>query len=287
MAIEGLSIIGETINDSIGSTKRLFDAGDIDALLQIARFQDERGAAYIDLNVGLRDPQFMAEMVEKIQDVTAKPLSIDTPDHQIAKAGLAAYNPDRAGGQQPVLNSITALRIEAFNLVQIQPFRPILLISENVVAGQSQPCHTAEETYQAAKDLLAAARQHGIGNQDCILDPGIAPISSDSEGNFKRLLDAMQLIHNDADFAGVHASVGLSNFTVGLPSKRADGSPVKGPLESAFLTAAMPLGLDMVVGSVRRNYQLLKPDHPAMVCMEEVLRLGGFEGIMRISEFYS
>ena len=51
--------------------------------------------------------------------------------------------------------------------------------------------------------------------------------------------------------------MGLSNFTVMLPPKRADGSPVKGPLESAFLTKAMPLGLDMVIGSVKRNYELL------------------------------
>ncbi len=81
-------------------------------------------------------------------------------------------------------------------------------------------------------------------------------------------------------------SVGLSNFTVMLPPKRADGSPVKGPLESAFLTKAMPLGLDMVIGSVKRNYELLPADHPAMLCLEDCLRLGGFESIMRVREFY-
>ena len=67
----------------------------------------------------------------------------------------------------------------------------------------------------------------------------------------------MERIHNDPLFAGCHASVGLSNFTVMLPSKRPDGSPVKGPLESAFLTKVMPLGLDTVIGSVKRNYELL------------------------------
>jgi len=287
MAIEGLTVIGETINDSVPSTKELFDAGNMEALLDIARFQDERGAGYIDVNVGSREPELMANMVRKVQGVTAKPLSIDTPDLLIARAGLMAYDQERAGGQKPILNSITALRIEAFELVKIQPFRPILLISENVVDGQSKPCHTAEQTYQAAKDLVAAAREHGLNNDDCILDPGIAPIGSDSEGNLKRLFDAMQLIHDDGDFAGVHASVGLSNFTVMLPSKRADGSPVKGPLESAFLTKAMPLGLDMVIGSVKRDYQLLEPNHPAMICLEDVLALGGFEGIMRVSEFYN
>ncbi|MHC4180965.1 MAG: pterin-binding domain-containing protein [Planctomycetota bacterium] len=240
MAIEGLAIIGETINDSVPSTKKLFDAGDVEGLLELARFQDQRGAAYIDLNVGPRSPGLMAELVGKIQGVTAKPLSIDTPDPEIAKAGLVAYDPERAAGQKPILNSVTALRVEMFELAELQPFRPILLVSEHVVDGRSRPCHSAEETYQ-----------------------------------------------HDAERAGVHVSVGLSNFTVMLPAKRADGSPVKSALESAFLTKAMPLGLDMIVGSVKRKYELLPPEHPAMICLEDCLGQSGFEVIMRVREFYS
>ncbi len=65
MAIEGLKIIGESINDSVPSTKKLFAANDIEGLENLARLQDEKGAAYIDVNVGERDPEFMAEMVKK------------------------------------------------------------------------------------------------------------------------------------------------------------------------------------------------------------------------------
>ena len=80
MALPGLTIIGETINDSVPSTKKLFDAGDIPGILEIAKMQDEKGAKYIDVNIGPRPPEFMAEMVAKIQGVTGRPLSIDTPD---------------------------------------------------------------------------------------------------------------------------------------------------------------------------------------------------------------
>jgi hypothetical protein len=72
-----------------------------------------------------------------------------------------------------------------------------------------------------------------------------------------------------------------------LPPKRADGSPVKGPLESAFLSRAMPLGLDTVIGSVKRNYELLPSDHPAAQCLDDCIRQPGFEAIMRVREFYS
>ncbi|MGQ9575739.1 MAG: dihydropteroate synthase [Thermoguttaceae bacterium] len=289
MAIPGLTIIGESINDSIPSTRKLYEAGDLDGILELARFQDQQGAAYIDVNVGLRSPQFMAELVRQIQKVTSKPLAIDTPDPEIARAGLAAYDPARAGGHRPILNSISPLRVGMFDLFAVQPFRPILLVSERLEEGRSRPCRTAEETCEAARFLLRAARQTGSGipNDDLIFDAGIAPLGSDTEGGLQRLLGAMERIHSDPDFAGVHLSVGLSNFTVMLPSKRRDGSPVKAPLESALLTKAMPLGLDMIVGSVRRDYQLLPPDHPAMQCLEDCIRLGGFESILRVREFYS
>ena len=286
MALAGLTIIGESINDSVPSTKKLFDANDLAGIVELARSQDVQGAAYIDVNVGPRSPAFMAEMVGKIQGITTKPLSIDTPDPAIAQAGLKAYNLTRAGGKKPILNSISALRGAMFELVKVQPFRPILLVSEQVIDGRSRPCRTAAETHAAARDLVARARAAGIGNDDCIIDPGIAPIGSDSEGNLKRLIAAMELIHRDADLAGVHMSVGLSNFTVMLPPKRGDGSPVRGPLESAFLTKAMPLGLDMVIGSVKRNYQQLTAGHPALACLEDCLKLDGFEAIMRVREFY-
>ena len=102
-----------------------------------------------------------------------------------------------------------------------------------------------------------------------------------------RLMGAMRLMHDDADFKGCHYSVGLSNFTVMIPPKRANGDPVKGPLESAFLTRAMPLGLDTVIGSVKRKYQLLDEGHDALVCFDEVLKREGFDCIMRVQEFYS
>ncbi len=176
-----------------------------------------------------------------------------------------------------------------FDLYKIQPFKPILLVSENMVDGRSKPCHSSQETYAAAQQLVATFRDRcpGATNDDCIIDPGIAPIGSDSEGNIHRLFGALELIHNDPHFAGCHASVGLSNFTVMLPPKRPDGSPVKGPLESAFLTKAMPLGLDMVIGSVKRNYERLTPDHPAMQCLEGCLKVDGFDVLMRVREFYT
>lgn len=287
MSLPGLTLIGETINDSVPSTHQLYEANDIEGIKELARMQDRGGAHYIDVNVGKRPPEFLAEIVRQVQSVTTKPLSIDTPDPVMAEAALRVYDLNRAAGRVPILNSISPLRTRMFELKTIMPFRPILLVTERNENGVGQPNHTAAETVATARALLAEAHRHGFTNDDCIIDPGIAPIGADSEGQFRRLMESLQQMHADPFFAGVHRSVGLSNFTVMLPPKRGDGSPTKGPLESAFLTLAMPLGLDHIIGSVKRKYELLPPEHPAMRCLLDCLKLEGFDVIMRVQEYYA
>lgn len=290
MNIVGLNIIGESINDSVPSTHELFEKNDINGIVELAKFQAENGAAYIDINVGLRSPGFMAEIVKKIQEQVSLPLSIDTPDLEIAAAGLEAYNPKFGRNRKPILNSISQARLQMFDIYKKRPFIPILLITEGAnKSGEIKICKTAEETHAIAKVMINITRERieNVENSEIILDPGIMPIGSDSEGNFKRLINAIKLIHQDANLKGIDMSVGLSNFTVMLPSKRADGSPVKGPLESAFLTMTMPMGLNTIIGSVKRKYSLLPDDHPAMQCLKDVLELDGFDAIMRIISFYS
>ena len=282
--MQGLTLIGESINDSVPSTHALFEANDLAGLVALAKAQAELGAAYIDVNVGPRPPAFMAEIVRAVQAVTDRPLSIDSPDFATAQAGLAAYDASRG---RPILNSISPLRLGMFDLLAVQPFRPILLASENLKDGAEMPCLSAEETFAAAQLLLETAHRRGIASGDCIIDPGIAPIGTDTEGNIHRLMGALRLMRADPAFAGVHVSVGLSNFTVMLPPKRPDGSPVKVPLASAFLTRAMPLGLDTVIGSVKAPYAILPEGHPALKCFDDCLAAQGFDVLEIVQNFYS
>jgi cobalamin-dependent methionine synthase I len=278
-----IQIIGESLNDSVPSTHTLYENGDTAGIQELAKFQDEKGAAYIDVNVGGHSAEFFADTVKLVQSVVNKPLSIDTPDAALAETGLKECN-DSHG--IPLLNSISPLRTEMFQLYKIKKFRPILLISEHFADGQKKACHTVEETVAAARFLHTEAKKIGIPNSDLIFDPGIAPIGTDADGNLARIIGAMEQIHNAPEFAGVHFSVGLSNFTVMLPSKTKDGSLVKGPLESAFLTIATPLGLDFVIGSVKRNYELLAEEHPAMQVVRDCLKAVGIDSIQRVRKFY-
>ena len=285
MAFDGLTIIGESINDSVPSTNALYEAGDFDGISELARFQEDGGAKYIDVNVGVRSPETMTKTVKAVLASTHVPVSIDSPDYALAEAGLRAYDPSRG---KPILNSISPLRTEMFNLYSITPFRPILLLTERIdESGESVPSRTVDDVYSAALFLFEKAKERGIENDDIIFDPGVSPIGSDSEGALGRLVGALEKIHANPDMKGVHASVGLSNFTVMLPSKRKlDGSPVKSPLESALLTIAFPLGMDHVVGSVKRKYERLPEDSEALQVVRECMELGGFASIKRVRKFY-
>lgn len=290
MAMDGkLKIIGESINDSVPKTRQLFEAGDLEGIKELARSQDQGGAEWIDVNVGRRPPEFMAQTVRDVQSVTAKPLSFDSPDPAMIEAGLKAYDRGRAGAALPILNSISLMRTEMFKLHRICPFMPILLATERLVNGEGVPCHTVEETVATAWELIVAMRRAGfdIPNSQVIIDCGIAPIGSDTEGMTKRTIGSIRAVGADPRFKGVHMSLGLSNFTVMLPPKKGDGSPVKGPLESAFLTMTVPYGLDMVIGSVSRKYKMLPAGDPALTCLDDFLKLEGFDALARIQEYYA
>lgn len=290
MSIPGLTIIAESINDSVPSTHALFQENNLDGIVELARQQAERGAAYIDVNIGPRAPGLMADVVRRIQQEISLPLSIDTPDPAIAAAGLESYDAERAGNRKPILNSISGARLEMFELYGKQPFIPILLVTEGRDdSGDMVLNRTAAQIHATARSMVRIARERvpDMTNDQVILDPGIMPIGSDSKGDFKRLMEAISLIHQEKSLAGVNMSVGLSNFTAMLPSKRGDGSPAKGPLESAFLTMAMPMGLNTIIGSVKRQYALLPDDDPAIQCLRDVLTLEGVEAVMRVMMYLS
>jgi cobalamin-dependent methionine synthase I len=287
MAINGkLNIIAEKINDSVPSTHELFAKGDIPAIIALAREQAE-GATYIDVNIGMNDSSLMEELITSIQKQVDLPLSIDTPSPEIAERALKVYDPAKAQGRKPLLNSISLGRLEMFDLLKIQPFRTLLMASERLEGSETVQNCVSRDVLEAARQIYEHAQKHGITNDDIIFDPTIAPVGSDFQGLTRMTVEGIALIGKHATFKGCHMSVGLSNFTVQIPSKTQSGALVKTPLENAFLTLTVPNGLDYCVGSTKKKYEFLADDHPAMVTLNDIMKLDGFDVIMRVQEFYN
>lgn len=284
-----LNIIAEKINDSVPSTHKLFEAKDYDGIVNLAKVQAEEGATYIDVNIGLQDPGIMADLVKRIQKEVSIPLSIDSPDINILRAGLEAYDKEKAGGKMALINSISELRMELLELPSIQPVKFIILCTERETDGEMKANDTAEEIFETALNLSreVKAKCSYITNDDLFFDPGIAPLGADMSGMTNATIEAVKLIHECEELEGCHMSVGLSNFSVQLPSRTAEGDLVKTPLESAFLTLTNPIGMDHVIGSTKKKFKSLHSDHPALQTVQDVLKLDGFDRLMRVQEFYS
>ena len=288
MAMNGrLNIIAEKINDSVPSTHDLFEQCKIDEIVKLAKEQAKQGARYIDVNIGPRDPRLMVDLIKSIQGRITLPLSIDTPSYEIAELALKAYDPARAGGEKPILNSIGPKRLQMFDLLKIQPCKVIMIVNEKDDDGKAVVCTEAVHVVEAAHQMYAHAQKHNICNDDIIFDPSIAPISTDMKGLTRMTVNAVESIGHTPLFKGCHMSVGLSNFTVMMPSKTKSGQLVKTPLENAFLTLTVPKGLDHVIGSAKKKYDFLPEDHPAMQTVSKLLGLTGMEALKTVRQFYN
>lgn len=290
MSFPGLTIIGERINPGFRSTESLFEKEDIPGIQALAVRQAEEGASYLNVNCGtkaLENPDFMVSVIEAIQEVVDIPLSIDCPDLEVQKRCLQAYDPQKAGGQKPVINSIAETRWEMTELLKIQPCKVMLMASERMEAGRKTPNKKGEEVYSVARRMVDnLKRDYGLTNDDFIVDVSISAIAADFEGLIRMALEGTRLIHNDPELEGIHVSGGLSNLPQQMPKLGADGEPLALRLENAFLTLAHPLGFDYVLGTPWRDYRQLEENDFTLQVFKDFVEADGMSAMQVVQRFY-
>ncbi|MCL4745683.1 MAG: dihydropteroate synthase [Burkholderiaceae bacterium] len=291
MSIPGLTIIGERINPGFRSTKSLFDNEDIKGIQDLALRQAKAGASYLNVNAGdkaISDPRFMVEVVRAIQAVVSLPLSLDCPDFAVQAEVLKAYDQDKAGGRKPLINSISESRWELAELLKIRPCKAILMSSEQLRDGRMVPNRTGAEVHEVARRMVERLKAGGYGvkNDDLFVDVAIVTLAADTEGLIKMALEGIRLVREDPALAGIHIMGGLSNLPQHLPDKAADGSDLKFQLECAFLTVAMPIGFDTVLGTPWRDYALLPEDNFVLREFRRIIELRESDALMAIVDLY-
>ena len=198
------------------------------AYQRLAKLQTALGADYFTLNIDgtqsimVRPQQmfdFLPDLIPAIQEATDVPISFDNPSAEFHRRCLEAY--DRSKSGRPILNSVAASRQhldEMLELVAEYDTMVIGMASEKFVEGGSGQCMSADDVYGAAQRLVEMLRNKaGRTNDQIIIDPGSAPVGADTYGLVNMGLDAMRLIRGNPDLAGVHLSVGLTNFSFGIP----------------------------------------------------------------------
>ncbi|MBZ0129712.1 MAG: dihydropteroate synthase [Rhodobacteraceae bacterium] len=291
MGFDNLTIIGERINPGFRSVAALFDNDDIAGIQALAVRQAEAGAAYLNVNCGRRsltDPDFLRRVIEAIQDVVDVPLSFDFPNAGVQELCLNVYDFDKAGGRKPIVNSIAQTRLDMFALTRICPFKVILMASERVEEGVGRSNRTAGEIHETARQLIEAAHQStgSFEMDDFIIDVSISTMAADRDGLTRMALDGIGLIGSDPALKGVHIMGGLSNIGQQMPARAADGSPLGQKLENAFLTDAVPLGFDFLLGTPWKDYAPLGDDDYVLKTFREVIALSGMDALRATRRLY-
>lgn len=285
-----IKIIGERINPGFKSTKALFDNTDIPGIQALAVKQAEAGASYLNVNLGARaltDHAFLTEAIRAIQAVVSLPLSFDVPSVETHEICLATYDAARAGGQRPIINSITEHRWDAMRLYQARPFRVIVMASERMEDGVARGNKTAEEIASTAKRAAQRLqREYGMALDDIFIDMSVSALIADTEGLNQATLTAIETLGRDPELKGIHMMGGLSNVGQQLPAKAVDGSDLKHCLENAFLTLAVPHGFDTVLGTPWRGYAPLPEDNFVLATYRNFLAQRGSNALRAVRKFY-
>ena len=289
-----IRIIGERINPGFKSTKALFDNSDIPGIQALAVKQAEAGASWLNVNIGARaltDTEWMATVIRAIQEVTTVPLSFDFPSKKVQEACLQAYDPAKAQGALPLVNSITEHRWDLMELYGPYKFKVILMASERVEAVNgamiAKGNKSADEIYGTARRCaLRLMNDYGMPADDIIVDMSVSAIIADTEGLNRSTVEAIRLIGQDPALKGVHMMGGLSNIGQQLPPKAVDGSDLKHALECAFLTLTVPLGFDTVLGTPWRGYEVLPADHYVLATYQNFLQQTGSNALRAVRKFY-
>ncbi len=285
-----IRIIGERINPGFKSTKALFDNSDLPGIQALAVKQAEAGAAYLNVNIGARaltDAGFMVEAIKAIQDAVDLPLSFDFPSLAVQRVCFEAYEPAKAAGRLPLVNSITEHRWDLMDLAREHKFKVILMASERVEDGVARGNKTADEIYGTARRAaLRLCDEYDMSMDDIFLDMSVSAIIVDTEALNRNTLDAIIRVGADPELKGIHMMGGLSNIGQQLPPKAADGSDLKHGLECAFLTLAVPHGFDTVLGTPWRNYHPLPEDNYVLQTYRNFLEQKGSNALRAVRKFY-
>ena len=203
-------LIGETINIMSKTIGPALKERDPKPIQELAKAEDEAGVDYLDLNIGparKAGDELMEWVVNTVQEVTDKPLSLDTTNLVAMEAGL------KAAKNKPLINSVS-----------LQPDRlePGLQLAKNYNAdmigllwGAEGMPRDANERAVLAVDIVYQANERGVPNENIWIDPIASPVSVEIN-QVRACVEFMAMLGEIAP--GCKSTVGLSNVSNGTPT---------------------------------------------------------------------
>lgn len=224
-------IIGERINPT---GRKVLAAemknGVMDRVRADAVAQATAGAHMLDVNAGIPavdEPALLVAAIKAVCEVSDLPVCIDSSIIEALEAGLAAYE------GKALVNSVTAEeeRMERI-LPLVKKYGAAVIGMANDETGISM---VPEERLALARRIIERAADHGIPQEDIIIDPIAMTVAADPTCGVITL-ETMRLIR---DRLGNNMTCGASNVSFGLPDRAT--------VNAAFLPLAMHAGLTCAI----------------------------------------
>lgn len=223
-------LIGENINIMSLSIGPALKGRDPKPIQELARQEDKAGIDYLDLNIGPArkgGEEMLVWAVKTVQEVTSKPLSLDTTNLAAMRAGLAVHK------GRALINSISPAREEGLPLARDFDANMVGLLW-----GKEGMPRDANERCVLVVDLVYKANQLGIPNENIWVDPIVTPVCGEIN-QLKACLEFMSMLPEIAP--GCKSTVGLSNVSNGTPTN------LRPYLNRTFLAMLMKYGLHSAI----------------------------------------
>ena len=204
-------LIGENINIMSLTIGPAIKERNPKPVQDLAKAETEAGVDYLDLNIGparKTGKELMDWVVNTVQEVTDKPLSLDTTNVEAMEAGL-----EIAEGK-PIINSISLQpdRME----VELELAKKYNAYFIALLWGVEGMPRDANERAVNAVDFVYKANEMGIDNENIWIDPIVSPVSVEIN-QVKALIEFMAMLPEIAP--GCKSIVGLSNISNGTPNQ--------------------------------------------------------------------
>src|SRR5499426_4633101 len=264
-------MVGERTNVT-GSARfrKLIEANDYAAALEVARQQVENGANMLDVNMdeGLLDSEramvTFLNLIASEPDIARVPIMIDSSKWSVIEAGLKCVQ------GKAIVNSISLKEgEEAFfaSARKLMRYGAAVVVMAFDEQGQADTVERKVAICERAYGLLTS--KLGFAAEDIIFDPNIFAVATGIEEHNAYGLAFIEATRQiKAKLPHVHISGGVSNLSFAFRGNEA----VRQAMHSVFLYHAIAAGLDMAIVNAGQitPYDDIEPELRAL-CEDVIL----------------
>lgn len=225
-------IISEKINGMFRAVRNAIAEKDAEAIQRIAKEHLAAGADALDINVGPASSDKVGTMqwlVETVQDVTNKPLCLDSPIPSVMEAALKVCDNPR------IINSTNGEKERLDALLPLAAEYDADIIG--LAMDKKGIPRDASGRTEIALQILASAMEHGIEPDRLYIDPVVLPVNAVQQQapNTLKALGEIRLLSDPPP----KTVVGLSNIS--------QGAQMRGLINRTYLVMCIANGLDAAI----------------------------------------